>query len=218
MANMMLGAVALGQCGSSLSGLSGGIPNLSGMTSLDKLKLANNDLTGNVPAGDMLPPSVTWLIIDSNGFDGPIPDLSDLESLKLLWLHSNALTGEIPAGDMLPPNVDDLNLRDNMLSGEIPDLSVLDMATRVRLHGNMLTGEVPASLGDLDMLEKLWLWDNQLTSINAGLGDLSDTLIEIGLNGNMWADDACVPIALADVATNDYGPDNIEACPADDGS
>ena len=78
------------------------------------------------------------------------------------------------------------------------------MATRVRLHGNMLTGEVPASLGDLASLKQLWLWDNQLTSINAGLGDLSATLIEIGLNGNNWADDACVPIALADVATNDY--------------
>ena len=50
-----------------------------------------------------------------------------------------------------------------------------------------------------------------LTSIDDGVGDLSDTLIVILLNGNMWADDACVPIALADVATNDYGPDNIEA-------
>ena len=57
-----------------------------------------------------------------------------------------------------------------------------------------------------------------LTSIDAGLGDLSDTLIVIGLNGNNWDADACVPIALADVATNDYGPDNIEVCPADDGS
>ena len=197
--------------------LTGGIPDLSALTSLDKLKLAGNMLDGNINAM-YLPPNVTWLIIDSNGFDGEIPDLSGLTSLKLLWLHSNALTGAIPDGTMLPPNVDDLNLRDNMLSGEIPDLSALDMATRVRLHGNMLTGEVPATLGDLDMLQRLWLWDNELTSINAGLGDLSNTLIVIGLNGNNWDADACVPIALADVATNDYGPDNIEVCVPDDGS
>ena len=51
------------------------------------------------------------------------------------------------------------------------------------------------------------------------MGDLSNTLIEIGLGGNpLGMTDACVPIALADVATNDYGPDNIEVCAADDGS
>ena len=95
----------------------------------------------------MLPPNMTWLIIDRNPFGGEIPDLSSLSDLRLLWLHSSELTGEIPDGSMFPASVDDLNLRDNMLTGEIPDLSSLDMATRVRLHGNMLTGEVPASPG-----------------------------------------------------------------------
>ena len=198
--------------------LSGSIPDLSGMTSLDKLKLANNMLTGGVPDGSMLPPNMTWLIIDGNPLGGEIPDLSGLTSLKLLWLHSNGLTGSIPSGDMLPPNVDDLNLRDNMLTGEIPDLSRLDRATRVRLHGNDLSGRVPATLGDLSMLRQLWLWDNELTSIADGLGDLADTLIEIGLNGNPWDADACVPAALANVAKSDYMTAGIEACSADDGS
>ena len=198
--------------------LSGSIPDLSGMTSLDKLKLANNMLTGGVPDGSMLPPNMTWLIIDGNPLGGEIPDLSGLTSLKLLWLHSNGLTGSIPSGDMLPPNVDDLNLRDNMLTGEIPDLSRLDRATRVRLHGNDLSGRVPATLGDLSMLRQLWLWDNELTSIADGLGDLADTLIEIGLNGNPWDAVACVPAALANVAKNDYTEAGIEVCSADDGS
>ena len=192
--------------------LTGTVPNLSGMTSLQKLKLAGNDLTGGVPAGDMLPPNVTWLIIDSNPFGGPIPDLSSLSRLRLLWLHNNGLTGEIPAGTMFPASVDDLNLRDNMLTGAIPDLSSLDMATRVRLHGNMLTGEVPASLGRLDSLKQLWLWENDLTSINAGLGDLADTLIEIGLEGNPWNANACVPESLANVTTNDYTAAGIDVC------
>ena len=198
--------------------LSGSIPDLSGMTSLQKLKLANNMLTGGVPDGSMLPPNMTWLIIDGNPLGGEIPDLSGLTSLKLLWLHSNGLTGSIPSGDMLPPNVDDLNLRDNMLTGEIPDLSSLDRATRVRLHGNDLSGRVPATLGDLSMLRQLWLWDNELTSIADGLGDLADTLIEIGLNGNPWDAVACVPAALANVAKNDYTEAGIEVCSADDGS
>ena len=206
--------------------LSGTIPNLSGMTSLQKLKLANNMLTGGVPEASMLPPNMTWLIIDGNPLGGTIPDLSSLTRLRLLWLHSNGLTGEIPAGDMLPPNVDDLNLRDNMLTGEIPDLSNLDRLTRLRLHNNSLSGEVPATLGDLDMLRQLWLHNevdkglgnNSFTSIAAGLGDLSDTLIEIALNGNPWADDACVPVALANVAKNDYMEAGLEVCESGDGS
>ena len=197
--------------------LTGSIPDLSGMTSLQELKLANNMLDGGVPDGSMLPPNVTWLIIDRNPLGGTIPNLSSLTSLRLLWLHSNGLTGSIPVWDMLPPNVDDLNLRDNMLTGEIPDLSGLDRATRVRLHGNDLSGEVPATLGDLDMLRHLWLWDNELTGIADELGDLADTLIEIGLNGNPWADDACVPAALAKVATNDYAEAGIEVCSGDNG-
>ena len=191
--------------------LTGGIPDLSGMTSLDKLKLANNDLDGEINAM-YLPPSVTWLIIDRNGFTGAVPNVSGLSSLKLLWLHTNELSGDLPDGASFPASLDDLNVRDNMLSGSIPDLSALDNLTRLRLHGNDFSGAVPGSLGDLDSLRQLWLMDNDLTSIEDGLGDLDDTLIEIGLMGNPWADDACVPAELADVATNDYGPDNIEVC------
>ena len=206
--------------------LTGTVPNLSGMTSLQKLKLANNMLTGGVPEASTLPPNMTWLIIDRNPFGGTIPDLSSLTRLRLLWLHSNGLTGEIPEDDMLPASLDDLNLRDNTLTGEIPDLSNLDRLTRLRLHNNSLSGEVPATLGDLDMLRQLWLHNevdkglgnNSFTSIAAELGDLSDTLIEIALNGNSWADDACVPVALANVAKNDYADAGLEVCESGDGS
>ena len=206
--------------------LTGSIPDLSGMTSLQKLKLANNDLTGGVPGTSELPPNMTWLIIDRNPLGGTIPDLSDLTRLRLLWLHSNELEGSIPAGDMLPASLDDLNLRDNMLTGEISDLSSLDNLTRLRLHNNSLSGEVPATLGGLDSLKYLWLHNevekglgsNMLTSIAAGVGGLADTLIEIALRGNSWADDACVPSPLANVAKNDYTTAGIEVCSADDGS
>ena len=198
--------------------LSGTIPDLSGMTSLQKLKLSGNNLTGGIPASLGSMSNLKWLIINSNPLGGTIPDLSAMTSLTHLWLHSNELTGSIPSGDMLPPNVDDLNLRNNMLAGQIPDLSGLDMATRVRLHNNMLSGEVPATLGGLDRLKQLWLHGNQLTSIAAELGDLSDTLIEIALSNNSWTGDACVPAALANVETNDYAEAGLEVCESNDGS
>ena len=208
--------------------LSGSVPDLSGMTSLQKLKLANNDLDGGVPQASILPPNMTWLIIDRNPFGGTIPDMSSLSRLRLLWLHSNELEGMIPAGDMFPTSLDDLNLRDNMLMGTIPDLSNLDMLTRLRLHNNSLSGEVPATLGGLDSLKYLWLHNedatktdngnNAFTSIAAGVGDLADTLIVIALNGNPWNANACVPAALANVARNDYAEAGIAVCSAGDGN
>ena len=208
--------------------LSGTVPNLSGMTSLDKLKLANNNLTGGIPQASTLPPNMTWLIIDRNPFRGTIPNLSSLSRLRLLWLHSSRLTGTVPAGNNYPASLDDLNLRDNMLTGTIPDLSNLDNLTRLRLHNNSLSGEVPATLGGLDSLKQLWLHNedatktsngnNAFTSIAAGVGGLADTLIEIALDGNPWANDACVPVALASVAKNDYTEAGIEVCSANGGS
>ena len=208
--------------------LTGSIPDLSGMTSLQKLKLANNDLTGGVPGALELPPNMTWLIIDRNPLGGTIPDLSSLSRLKLLWLHSSNLKGAIPPGDHFPDSLDDLNLRDNMLTGEIPDLSNLDNLTRLRLHNNSLNGQVPATLGGLDSLKHLWLHNedatktdkgnNMFTSIATGMGGLADTLVEIALRGNPWDDDACVPAELADVAKNDYVAAGVEVCAANDSS
>ena len=64
--------------------LIGTVPNLSGMTSLDRLKLANNNLTGGIPAALTLPPNMTWLIIDRNPFGGTVPNLCSLSKLRLL--------------------------------------------------------------------------------------------------------------------------------------
>ena len=50
--------------------LSGPVPNLSGMTSLNILKLQDNDLDGGVPDGSMLPPNATWILLQQNNLGG----------------------------------------------------------------------------------------------------------------------------------------------------
>ena len=192
--------------------LSGTIPDLSGLTNLEKLKLAGNDLRGGIPGWLGSMSNLKWLIIQENPLRGTIPDLSGMTSLTYLWIHTNQLSGTIPASLGMLSNLDDFNLRNNMLTGEIPDLSGLDKLTRLRLHRNMLSGEVPDTLGGLDSLRQLWLHGNRLTSIAAELGDLSDTLIEIALKDNSWAQEACVPAALANVATNDYVIAGLDVC------
>ena len=214
--------------------LNGSIPDLSGMTSLDKLKLANNMLTGGVPAASQLPPNMTWLIIDRNPLGGTIPDLSSLTRLKLLWLHSNDLEGSIPAGSMLPESLDDLNLRDNMLTGTILDLSNLDNLTRLRLHNNSLSGEVPATLGDLDSLKYLWLHGNMLSGrIPTELGSLGQlerlwlsenelegqiphelghlrNLVQWRLAQNQFT--GCLPVGLDSVDNTDLASLGLQVC------
>ena len=83
--------------------LSGTIPDLSGMTSLQKLKLGSNNLTGGIPASLGSMSNLKWLIINTNPLGGTIPDLSGMTSLTHLWVHTNGLTGSIPATlGMLP--------------------------------------------------------------------------------------------------------------------
>ena len=50
------------------------------------------------------------------------------------------------------------------------------------------------------------------------LGSLVDTLAHISLKENNFDADACVPAALANVATNDYEEAGLEVCESDDGS
>ena len=214
--------------------LTGTVPDLSDMTSLDKLKLANNMLTGGVPDGSKLPPNMRWLIIDRNPLGGTIPDLSSLTRLKLLWLHSNELTGSIPAGNNFSASLDDLNLRDNTLTGEIPDLSGLDMLTRLRLHNNSLSGEIPASLGSLDSLRFMWLHGNMLSGrIPTELGSLGQlerlwlsenelegqiphelgylrNLVQWRLAHNQFT--GCLPIGLGGVDDTDLADLGLQVC------
>ena len=77
--------------------LSRTIPDLSGMTSLQKLKLASNNLSGGAPKWLGSMSSLRWLVIQDNSLSGEIPaELGKLSKLTNLWLNSNQLMGTIP--------------------------------------------------------------------------------------------------------------------------
>ena len=191
--------------------LDGSIPDLSGMTSLVELKLNSNMLSGGVPMADMLPPNATWILLQKNPLGGTIPDLSSLTNLRILWLHTNELTGSIPA--TLPTSVTSVNLKGNSLSGMIPDLSGLQNLQWLRLQRNQLSGDIPGTLGDLGSVTKIWLYENQLTGIGTGFGNAADTLTDLFLTDNPFAEGTCLPGDLADVANNDFEMAGLAACP-----
>ena len=188
--------------------LSGTLPDLSGMTSLDKLKLNGNAGLTGIDAAN-LPGGLRWLIAGETNVGATAPDLSGT-SLTTLWLNETGLSGAIEVAS-IPTSVTSLNLKDNALS-EIPDMSGLVNLQYLRLQRNDLSGDIPGTMGDLESIERIWAYDNDLTGIAAGFGNAADTLTHLYLDGNPFADGTCLPGDLADVANNDFDAAGLAAC------
>ena len=189
--------------------LTGALPDLSDMTSLERLKLNGNAVSGVDAA--MLPGGLRWLIIGETDMDSTAPDLSSLMSLTTLWMNENGLTGAVPVAN-IPASVTSLNLKGNMLSGTIPDMSSLVNLRYLRLHRNELSGDIPGTLGDLGSIERIWAYDNDLMGIAAGFANADDTLTHLELRGNSFTADTCLPGDLAMVANNDFEMAGLAAC------
>ncbi len=198
--------------------LSGTIPDLSGLTSLENLSLAGNSLDGTIPAwlGNLT--SLQTLYLWGNELTGGIPDLlGNLTSLETLYLNNNMLTGGIPDLSGLT-SLENLSLARNSLDGTIPDslgdltslknlylnhnsldgsipasLENLTSLKDLYLNHNSLDGSIPAWLGDLTSLRALHLWDNGLTG---GIPDLSRlaSLVSLSLSQNSL--DGTIPVSL----------------------
>ena len=163
------------------NGLSGPIPDLSGLTGLTHLVLSSNQLTGEIAwLGGLT--KLTTVYLWGNELSGPIPDLTGLTALIYLSLSQNKLTGELPDVSGLT-KLQELYLWGNQLSGTLPDLSSLTALKHLSLSENLLTGKIPASLGDLTTLSTLYLRDNEFSGSIPDLRRISP-LFELDLEGN----------------------------------
>ncbi len=130
------------------------------------LRLATNNLTGEIPPelGNLA--MLDILILGANKLEGAIPsELGDLSNLQYLGL-SNAgsdywgdggLEGEIPSELGGLTNLETLDLSRNGLTGEIPlELSSLSNLRRLSLHSNRLGGGLPPALADLSLNYLYW--------------------------------------------------------------
>ena len=140
--------------------------------------------------------AVTKLELPGNNLSGALPDdLGSLTGLTVLDLSGNRLTGTIPELTALT-GLQTLDLGDNLLSGEIPEwlgeqtpegapkLPLRELS----LRGNQFRGMIPRSLGDVYLLEVLYLDRNQLSGpITAAFGNLL-RLKAVRFAGNTDAD------------------------------
>ena len=129
---------------------SGAMPNLSGMTSLDRLKVNGNcpERLGRCHAAGGL----RWLIAGETDIGETAPDLSSLMNMTTLWLNDKWPEGQIPVAS-IPTSVTALNLRDNSLSGDDSGHERPGQpAVPVPEQGNSLSGDIPGTMGDMDSL------------------------------------------------------------------
>ncbi|CAL4926991.1 unnamed protein product [Urochloa decumbens] len=125
---------------------------LGAMTSLQRLSLAFNNLSGPVPASLA---GVQLLQLWLNGqygdrLNGSISFISNMTNLQQLWLQSNAFTGPLPDFTGLD-SLSDLQLRDNKLTGPVPySLVNLKSLKKLTLTNNLLQGPMPKFSRDLN--------------------------------------------------------------------
>ncbi|HEY9420124.1 MAG TPA: pre-peptidase C-terminal domain-containing protein [Thermoanaerobaculia bacterium] len=169
-------------------------------TTVEEIFLADNGLTGKLPAKFGNLPNLRTLDLESNALTGAIPkDLARLRSLRDLRLGLNQLSGPIPKDLGNLANLQTLSLSFNKLSGAIPaDLGRLAVLQVLDLSRNQLTGALPLQLGNLRSLQYLDLSANRLTGvIPADLGRLTG-LVSLYLGGNQIT--GGIPKALGTLA------------------
>ena len=150
--------------------LSGQLPRLEGLTSLQEVDLDSNQLTGSIP--EKLFEGLTSLRevgLGCNQLSGPIPEklFEGLTALQEVNLRYNQLSGPIP--DKLFKGLTSLqsvSLFYNQLTGPIPEklFEGLTSLRRVSIGHSQLTGPIPEKLFEgLTSLQMVVIICNQLS-------------------------------------------------------
>ncbi|XP_051179744.1 uncharacterized protein [Lolium perenne] len=148
--------------------LTGELPNLSALTVLESLDVANNGFSGPFPAwvGDLI--GMVYLSIGMHKFDqGEMPpSIGNLKNLTYLYLSGCNLRGTIPDSIFELTLLETLDLSINNLGGEIPgSIGNLKNVWKIELYKNSLTGELPPELGKLTGLREFDVSRNQLSGV-----------------------------------------------------
>jgi Leucine-rich repeat (LRR) protein len=166
------------------------------------LNLYENNLKGVIPEEINQLTSLKYLHLGSNQLVDSVPTLSGLIGLESLNLSRNELSGSLHFISELI-SLMDLDLRANEFSGSIPkaigNLSILEA---LYLSGNNLTGSIPLEIGLMSNLSYLTLASNDLEGeVPAEIGDLSK-LRGLLLNGNELS--GMIPKEIGNLYELDY--------------
>jgi Leucine-rich repeat (LRR) protein len=141
-----------------------GVTLNSQKTTVIRLTLPLNNLTGSIPASLAGLPNLQVLNLTGNALTGAIPpELGTLGSLQELWLGYCQIAGSLPDQIGGLSSLRRLELPGNQLSGPLPaQVGSLANLAQLNASGNQISGPLPESLGNLAQLQVLNLTLNPL--------------------------------------------------------
>ncbi|XP_057852490.1 receptor-like protein kinase HSL1 [Cryptomeria japonica] len=182
--------------------LNGSISTLRNCSSLERLRLTNNQFSGEVPKDLWGSPGLSLLQLSSNKFEGNIPtDIGSAKSLRKLEIDDNYFSGKLPSEIGMINSLSFLNASNNKFSGSLPDeFDGLNQLEILDLSGNSLSGAIFSNIGSLRRLTLLSLKQNDLSGeIPVQIGSLQ-SLIYLDLSNNYLSGQ--VPASLAGLHLN----------------
>lgn len=149
--------------------LSGSLPNgfFTSLNQLQTVDLSQNRLSGELPPSDKLPTTIQIFNFSSNHFHGEIQSsffqfASNLESFDV---NNNTFIGTIPSSICsFSPSIQRLDFTNNDFTGPIPrGFGQCTKLQSLRAGFSNLSGEIPEDIYGLIALQQLYLPGNQLS-------------------------------------------------------
>ena len=155
-------------------------PEIGLLTNLRSLSLSGGTdiaIGGTLPSEIGRLTNLLSLSVRSNKLQGTLPlSLSSLTAIQLIDMASNQFSGTIDSSltTRWSSTLRELDLSSNQFRGTLPDVSLLIGLERLTVNSNKFTGRVTDSIGELQNLRELTLFQNQLTALPDSLGQLSN--------------------------------------------
>ncbi|KAJ4800339.1 Receptor-like protein kinase [Rhynchospora pubera] len=181
--------------------ISGTIPNSVGqLRSLTLLSIGNNMISGEIPREISHLEQILELDLAKNNLTGKIPDaLGNLSRITQLNLNENNLNGNIPTSFGAFDNLLLIDLSNNNLEGTIPNtiFTLTSLSSLLNLSHNYLTGPLPREIGLLGKIDVIDLSGNHLVgNIPDSIGQC-ESLQVLSLSDNLFSGN--IPNAIGDL-------------------
>lgn len=173
------------------------VSNLS--TSLKRLGLQYNTISGDIPKDIGNLANLGYLVLDNNSFTGTLPStFGRLSNLQVFSVENNKISGSIPLTIRNLTELISLELNANAFSGSIPStVGNLTKLLTLNIASNNLTGQIPSEVFNISSLSQILdlSYNNLEGPLPQEIGHLKN-LVEFRAESNRLSGE--IPLGLAE--------------------